>query len=60
MMLREEFEKQYCKNSDMAIEEYRENFVTLPCKCGEEGCNGWACVCNSPLNIKTHKRLYGV
>jgi len=57
-MDKEAFEKEYCENSDMTLEEYRESFVTLPCKCDYEYCQGWACVSNTPLAIKAHNELY--
>ncbi|TCW59111.1 hypothetical protein EC917_101365 [Bacillus thuringiensis] len=57
-MTKEEFEEGYCKCSDITLEEYNESFVTLPCKCKETSCNGWAVVINSPLSIKVHKEIY--
>lgn len=57
-MTKEEFEERYCKRSDITLEFYHENFVTLPCDCGISGCKGWACVSNSPLSIKAHNDLY--
>ncbi|WP_195618684.1 hypothetical protein [Clostridium paraputrificum] len=57
---KEEFEKRYCKESDLTLEEYHNNFVTLPCSCEYEYCEGWACVENNPLIIKLHKRANGI
>jgi len=55
---KEEFEKEYCKNSNISIKQYHKYFVTLPCGCGEKGCQGWACVCNNKLSIADHKRFH--
>lgn len=57
-MSKEEFEKKYCEDSDITLQEYKENFITLRCNCGEQNCLGWACVCNDKLAIKNHMRLY--
>lgn len=57
-MLKEEFIRQYCKNSDISIEEYNMYFITLPCKCFNNGCSGWACVNNDKISIKNHNKLY--
>lgn len=41
-MTREEFEKAYEEGGGMTIEELRSwGLVTIPCNCGEEGCEGW-------------------
>lgn len=58
-MTKHEFEKQYCEGSNITQEEYDKDFITLPCHCSYEGCQGWTCVVNAPLNIKTHMKLYG-
>lgn len=55
-MSKEQFEREYCNSSEISIQEYHENFITLPCNCGN--CNGWACVNNNRISIKTHKELY--
>lgn len=57
-MTKEQFEDEYIKKSDLTKELYNEYFVTLPCNCHAEECQGWACVDNNPLSIKTHKELY--
>jgi hypothetical protein len=54
-MTKVEFEIKYCKNSGISLKEYYESFITLPCNCGE--CQGWACVNNDKISIKTHKEL---
>jgi hypothetical protein len=56
-MTKEDFEINYCNKSNITIETYNEYFVTLPCECNREGCQGWACVSNSPLLIKAHNEL---
>ena len=53
---KEEFERAYCERSGITREFYNEHFVTLPCDCDYAGCDGWACVNNDPLSIKTHNR----
>lgn len=59
-MTKEEFEQEFCKQSEIDINYYQKHFVTLPCRgCGYEKCNGWAAVCNDDLSIKTHQELYG-
>ena len=55
---KEEFEKRYCERSEISIEDYHEYEVTLPCDCGEDGCEGWAAVSDNPISIKAHKDLY--
>lgn len=58
-MTKDEFEKQYCKNSGMSKEEYDQHSITLPCQCEADDCQGWASVTNKPLFIKIHNELYG-
>jgi hypothetical protein len=59
-MNKEDFEKGYCERAGISVSDYQDKYelVTLPCKCGEIGCEGWAAVSNSPLSIENHKRLY--
>lgn len=59
-MSKEEFEIGYCEGSEITIEEYHNEYnqITLPCNCGEEGCQGWAAVTNIPLAVKAHVELY--
>jgi len=52
------FEKDYCEKSEISINYYNEEFVTLPCNCGQKDCNGWACVSNNKRSIENHTRLY--
>ena len=59
-MTKEEFEQEFCKQSEIGINYYQEHFVTLPCRgCGYEKCNGWAAVGSDDLSIKIHQELYG-
>lgn len=51
-MTRDEFEEYYCTNSQISRPFYHSNFLTLPCNCGEEGCQGWAAVSNNSLSVK--------
>lgn len=57
-MTKEEFEKGYCNRSEITVEEYHKHFVTLPCNCGDESCNGWASITKNELVIQNHKRKY--
>lgn len=57
-MTKEKFEEWYCGRSMITLEEYHKYFVTLSCKCGEDGCNGWAVVPNRPSSIKAHYDIY--
>ena len=57
-MTKGEFETSYCKGSGITKEEYDKYFVTLPCRCDYEKCQGWACVTNMPKLIKAHNELY--
>lgn len=58
LFTKEAFEKEYCNHSNIKLAEYREFFVTLPCRCTESDCKGWAVVPNTPLSIKVHKEIY--
>ena len=57
-MGKDEFEKSYQENSHITKEQYDGWFVTLPCACDYEDCQGWACINNDPLSIENHQRLY--
>lgn len=57
-MSKEEFEIQYSNNSDITLREYHELFITLPCHCDCEYCQGWAAVSNNELSVKCHNDLY--
>lgn len=57
-MTKEEFEIKYIERSNITKKSYDDNFVTLPCKCGDEGCCGFACVSNNKLSIKSHNDLF--
>lgn len=55
-MDKEEFERGYCERSGITREEYERHYVTLPCDCDYEECEGWACVINHPVHIHAHNR----
>jgi hypothetical protein len=57
-MTKEEFELGYIERSEITKEFYDNNFITLPCKCGNESCSGWACVSNNERMIKIHNDLH--
>ena len=57
-MTKQDFIKQYCKLSDITEDFFNSNFVALKCNCDAEDCQGWAAVCNNPISIKTHLKLY--
>jgi hypothetical protein len=49
-----QFEQDYCKESDITLEEYHQHFITLPCTCDAPECRGWACV----ISVENHNKLY--
>ena len=53
-----EFEKNYCARSGITKEFYDKYYVTLPCACDYEECEGWAKIRNDPQSIDEHKRFY--
>jgi len=57
-MTKEEFEKAYCERSNISLEEYRRWFVTMPCECDYDGCEGWAAIRNNPDFIAHQKEFY--
>ncbi len=57
-MTKHEFEQSYIKKSDLTLDDYNLNFVTLECNCGAKQCRGWAAVSNNPRSIKSHTDLY--
>ena len=60
MKNKDQFEKDYCKQSGITIEQYNGFFnqITLPCNCGDKSCERWAAVTNTPLTIKAHENHY--
>jgi len=58
-MTKEEFIKKYTEGIDISEVAYNYFFITLPCNCGERGCDGWACVLNNENSIRRHRELYG-
>lgn len=57
-MTAEEFEKGYCKRSNLSLEKYRKWRVTMPCECEYEGCEGWASIPNDPESIAHQKQFH--
>ena len=57
-MTKEEFEAEYISRSKITPAFYHKHFVTLPCQCGADVCEGWAAVINKPENIDIHNKLY--
>lgn len=56
-MTKDEFIAQYCAASKVTWEWLSKRRVALPCRCGEEGCEGWAMV---SIELQDeHNRLYG-
>lgn len=43
-MRKEEFEAGYCERSGITREYFREHWVSLPCACEQDDCQGWAVV----------------
>jgi len=41
-MTKEKFEDGYISRSKVTKEFYDRHFVTVPCNCGEDVCDGWA------------------
>jgi len=56
----QEFEQHYCYGNALAIEQYREQFVTLRCCCPDLDCPGWAAVPRDPEAVARHQHLYGI
>lgn len=57
-MNKNDFINNYCNKSNISSDKLNETQVVLPCKCGDESCEGWAVVSNNPLSIKAHNELY--
>lgn len=54
-MTKEEFIKQYAKDSNMTVEKVLENMDAYPCACGDKSCKGWQML--SPTGAKVAKAL---
>ena len=58
-MTKNEFVKDYCKRSGIAIDMLSlHNLVALPCNCGESKCAGWQMVAKE--NVEVHEDIYGL
>ena len=53
-----EFELGYISRSGITPEVYHKNFVTLPCECGADVCEGWAAIHNTQEMIDLQNELY--
>jgi len=49
-----EFEQNYIERSRISKEEYYKYKITLPCDCGEDGCQGWAAISVQPDSVHHH------
>lgn len=57
-MTKEQFEKQYAKNSNMTVEQlHKLGLRALPCICNYEDCKGWQMRSNKPEIIDEHNRF---
>ncbi|HET8695761.1 MAG TPA: hypothetical protein VFM33_13900 [Aquabacterium sp.] len=57
-MTKDEFIKGYAERSRATVAEVMTGMVALPCDCGDDHCQGWAMVSNTPRAIKSHMDLY--
>ena len=57
-LTKQRFEQNYCLRSSITLDFYKEHFVTLPCACKADTCEGWAAVSNNPQALKSHLGLY--
>ncbi len=53
-MTMQEFEEAYCHRRVMSLYQYRQVFVSLPCACGRDTCEGWTAVDASEAAILKH------
>jgi len=53
-MTKQEFIDGYCKRSNISWDELKETQVVLPCNCGEDVCDGWAMITNTPDLVEHH------
>jgi len=52
MNKKQEYKEKYCYLSEISLDFYDENFVTLACDCGEEGCEGWCTISKNHLFVE--------
>ena len=58
MLTQNEFERDYAKRNGVAVSEFREHMISLPCNCGDEDCKGWAAISRDPEAIERHLKYY--
>jgi len=59
-LTKEQFTESYCKKLTPEFKaKVLEEFIALPCHCGEPSCEGWAMVENDEFLIRVHNKLYG-
>ncbi|KKL51393.1 hypothetical protein LCGC14_2295930 [marine sediment metagenome] len=49
-----EFERAYIKRSNISRSFYNRWRITLPCKCDDDGCEGWASISKNPDSVHHH------
>lgn len=54
-MTEQEFIERYCERSGVTWEDLSRHRVALPCKCGDDSCEGWAMVRNDTQSILEHE-----
>ena len=55
---KDEFESKYIQRSKITRVFYNEDYITLPCDCGEKDCEGWASISKEPENVCDHIKFY--
>jgi hypothetical protein len=56
-MTKQDFIDTYCEGSELLgdeKDEFLNAHVVMSCNCGEDGCQGWAMISNTPMNIKLY------
>ena len=54
-MTKKEFKRRSVEKSGLTENLWDEEFIVLPCNCGEDSCHGWAKVINDEFCIETHR-----
>lgn len=49
---KEKVEENYIKRSKISKDFFNEHFITIPCTCDYEKCQGWQVTSNDPFSIK--------
>ncbi len=53
-----EFEKGYIKRGKISRVQYNRWFITMPCVCDAQECEGWAAIEKSPVIVYDHCRFH--